>query len=295
MTYVLRLASEDAVGALAAGILAAIYDPAATPLMRRLAQLIEGGAESERDRLQRLFNWVRERMAYRRDPHEREFFELPATHARRALDGQWTGGDCDDHTALIGALAAASGFRVRIVFTQQAGSGPRPVWDWDHIHAEALSDKKHWVPLDTSLKRLDFGERAPGQARTCAYPEDLPSSVLFGGGGGVGFITAAIQTGGQLASQAITSRAVKAVADQQKALQTLVVGAQERLAGRQLELEAASAELEAERAARVEAERSAISQWSSRWGAANTTSKASWAVTMAAVAIAIWIWGRGAP
>lgn len=273
---VVELASRDFQPATCTAVLALAYNPRATPVMERLAGRIaaEAGARTSRELALAVYDWVRVRVRYRRDPHEREFIRTPASLALAALRGT-AAGDCDDHAALVMALAAALGLPTRLILTRDRGRARSRTYH--HIHTE-VEVEGGWLPLDTSLDWVPRGARAPGAARVAIYPADLPDEVLFLGreDEGLGFVSTAIRVGGGLVGAAIDSQAAKSAIRAQKTAAQAVIAAQERLETRRFELDAAAYEAERERLARLEAEaahREELREWSegdTSWSSAAT-------------------------
>lgn len=273
---VVELSSRDFQPATCTAVLALAYNPRSTPVMERLAGKIvrEAEASTRRELALAVYDWVRARVRYRRDPHEREFLRAPAGLAAAALRGE-AAGDCDDHACLVMALAAALGLPTRLVLTRDRNR-PRSR-SYHHIHTEAEVDGG-WLPLDSSMDWVPRGTRAPGSARVVVYPADLPDELLFLGreDEGLGFVSTAIRVGGGIVAAAIDAQAAKQAVQAQEAALQAIAGARERLEARRLELDAATYEAERERLARLEAEhrhREELREWSeadTNWSTAST-------------------------
>lgn len=99
----------------------------------------------------RIFEWVKGRIRYTKDPAGRELFQqLPALMRLGT-------GDCDDFTALLAALFSAAGIQVkaRIIRVKQG----KP---WAHIYPIAFLDGK-WRAFDGALPpSLDQRVGRPG-------------------------------------------------------------------------------------------------------------------------------------
>lgn len=92
---------------------------------------------------QALFNWVRVRIRYIKDTLNIETIQDPEITAKLQA------GDCDDHAALLAALALSVGIPVRFVVL-----GPSRQ-NFQHIYTEMLCAGR-WVPVDTASD-LPFG------------------------------------------------------------------------------------------------------------------------------------------
>lgn len=91
-----------------------------------------------------LHAWMRQRIAYIRDPITVETVQDPEATSRIHA------GDCDDHTGLMAALAASIGLPVRYVVL---GITPD---DCRHIFCEIQIDGR-WMPADTTTS-MPFGK-----------------------------------------------------------------------------------------------------------------------------------------
>lgn len=91
-----------------------------------------------------LHSWMRQRIAYVRDPISVETVQDPEATAKIHA------GDCDDHTGLMAALAASIGLPVRYVVL---GITPD---DCRHIFCEVQIDGR-WMPADTTTS-MPFGK-----------------------------------------------------------------------------------------------------------------------------------------
>jgi hypothetical protein len=99
-----------------------------------------------------LYQWVRDHIRYRSDPHGLEWVQSPM----RTLEEQ--AGDCDDMAVLLAAGATALGFKTRYrIMARKPGR-------WQHVWAEAFALGR-WVPLDPVLE--------PEQPDTEPRPNDL--------------------------------------------------------------------------------------------------------------------------
>lgn len=93
-----------------------------------------------------IWRWVRDHVRYIPDPVDVETIQDPEiTLTLRA-------GDCDDHTALVAALAQSIGIPVRL---RVVGQSPDR---FEHIFGELFVNGK-WMPADTTHSKA-FGKRA---------------------------------------------------------------------------------------------------------------------------------------
>jgi transglutaminase-like putative cysteine protease len=87
----------------------------------------------------RIFEWVKSRIRYVKDPTGRELFQQIPALLQAGI------GDCDDFTAIIAALFAAAGIKVRARIIKVKRGGP-----WAHIYPVAELDGK-WRAFDGAL------------------------------------------------------------------------------------------------------------------------------------------------
>jgi hypothetical protein len=114
------------------------------PDIRNLALSIIGNRAPE-NRVRALFDFVKENIRYVHDPIELELVQSPEMTLRTRA------GDCDDHTALLSALALSVGVPAR--FRVIGGSRD----SFQHIYPE-LRVNGNWLPADTTGK-VRFGAR----------------------------------------------------------------------------------------------------------------------------------------
>ena len=137
--------------------------------MRETAHLIIRDCESRDDRceLQAIFEAVKfgdpkveplkRRFKYIADPNLADFFTAPHRSLKACVRGA-CGGDCDDHTALICALAASVGFRVGLRAWGEYGE------DFTHVYALAglpKRDPSEEIGMDTTVKESYLGWQPP--------------------------------------------------------------------------------------------------------------------------------------
>jgi len=139
------------------------------PVVRETAFLIIGECDARDDEceLEAIFNAVKHgdpRVAalkkgfkYIADPRSTDYFTAPHRALQACLRGA-CGGDCDDHTALICALAGAIGFKVGLRAWGEYGE------DFSHVYAVALLSKRNptkVVGLDTTVAESYVGWEPP--------------------------------------------------------------------------------------------------------------------------------------
>jgi len=100
-----------------------------------------------RDTARALYQWVRRNIRFVPDPLDVETVQDPEVTLRIGA------GDCDDHAALLAALAQNVGIPARFVVV---GENPD---HFQHIYAELLIDDR-WTPADTTTK-FPFGVSPP--------------------------------------------------------------------------------------------------------------------------------------
>jgi len=119
------------------------------PHIRELARGIVRGAVSKGDAMQKLHRWVRDRIAYVRDPGGREEFADSLTVARSGQD------DCDGKARLLVAL-------VRSLRDPTMRARIRPVFrgpDFVHVQAELeWPGSRGWVLAEVIVRGVELGE-----------------------------------------------------------------------------------------------------------------------------------------
>ncbi len=106
---------------------------------------------------------LRHGLRYVADPRWSDLFTAPSRILQLSLNGA-NGGDCDDHAALVAALAGAVGFKAGV-----EGYGANPNGDLNHVYAvvratkHAPSDPATWAVsgLDTTVPYSTVGWRPP--------------------------------------------------------------------------------------------------------------------------------------
>ena len=121
---------------------------------------------STRDQADAIYRWVKENILYVRDPIDIETVADPEMTLRIGA------GDCDDHSTLIAAMAAAVGIPVRFRVI-----GPDPS-DFRHIFPELMIDGR-WIPADTTASQ-NLGDRPPVMTAEKIYPFDSKENNMAG-------------------------------------------------------------------------------------------------------------------
>jgi hypothetical protein len=111
----------------------------------KILQSYKVGSKNARREAEALYLWIKRNIRYQKDPVDIETVQSPVVTLRLAA------GDCDDHAALMGAMAHSVGIlaRFRVVGYSQAN----PI----HIWAEVFVGGK-WLPVDTT-ENFGFGGR----------------------------------------------------------------------------------------------------------------------------------------
>lgn len=108
--------------------------------------------------IQAVFDGVRSRLSYVPDTWGIEQTIAPQIHSRRILASGKSWGDCDDYAALGAAWLTSLGVPARFAVIASPKNGGR----WDHIRVEGRGADGKWIPLETTMKRLSFGQSVPG-------------------------------------------------------------------------------------------------------------------------------------
>ncbi len=107
--------------------------------------------------LEALYAWCAEHLRYTRDPSTAELVHSPELLLWQ-IEHTGAGGDCDDQTVLLGALAASIGFPVAVRIVGDAPGKYR------HVHLR-VKVRERWVPADlTAWPRRGLGWEAKAPA-----------------------------------------------------------------------------------------------------------------------------------
>lgn len=113
-----------------------------------------------------VFATVKQNVRYVRDHADTDTFQA----AHRTLK-EFHGGDCDDHTIVLGSLLRSLGYPVGLRIYRTRGAP-----DWNHIALRVNADPRgtKWMTLDASVDRVGYNGR-PIQV----YPGwEAPSSIV---------------------------------------------------------------------------------------------------------------------
>jgi len=139
-------ATDSTAAAMAEMIRAAEF----TPIVRGCAEALIAKCPERRSscEIKQIFNFVKFRMRFTRDPYRREFIKTPEVHLMQ-IERQGRGfGDCDDFTVLLGALLKSVGHPVRILVI-------RSPWNTENSFNHVLLQVQflgRWMPLDATAK-----------------------------------------------------------------------------------------------------------------------------------------------
>ena len=142
-----------------------VWNGVTDPRIRELAlNLTQGCPRNDGDcEARKIFDAVARRIRYTGDV-------APVVHPDGTTDAidyfqgpwrtwQYRGGDCDDHSGLLGALTSVIGIPTQLRVTAASKFG-----DYSHIYTVVGLPKtgpSKWVALDTTLPRLAFGREVP--------------------------------------------------------------------------------------------------------------------------------------
>lgn len=100
---------------------------------------------------------------YVSDPVFADFFQGPRRLLKSCAGGACAG-DCDEHAALVAALAGALGFRTGL----RVWAPPRGLNGYEHVYACAAGSKqrpdgdpRRWLGMDTTVDYADIGWDPP--------------------------------------------------------------------------------------------------------------------------------------
>lgn len=121
----------------------------------RVAEIIAGVAEKDHQgEIAAVFDFVRSRVRYMRDPWSPNGFELftePSFLMEQIGLGELAVGDCDDHVLLASAMLEVAGYRTRYRI------GGRPPDQYQHIWLEVEVPRSGWMALDLTGKDKPMG------------------------------------------------------------------------------------------------------------------------------------------
>lgn len=120
----------------------------------RAAQVVAHVEQKDtRGEIAAVFDFVRDRVRYLRDPYSAQGLELFTTPRRMLedIDRGTASGDCDDHVILASALLESIGYRTRYRI------GGMPPDRYRHIWLEVDDPKTGWIPLELTAKGEGLG------------------------------------------------------------------------------------------------------------------------------------------
>ena len=133
-----------------------IHQGSKTPAIREMAANIAMHQSTDQGKIGAIFDFVRTKMKYVRDPLHQEMVAGAPYHMESMGQLGYARGDCDDHTVLLGAMLESVGYPTRITTARiKPGNG-----SFDHVYLE-VNDRTGWIPLDASNKRREAGEAPP--------------------------------------------------------------------------------------------------------------------------------------
>jgi hypothetical protein len=139
------------------------------PTVRHAAMQITGSVDARDDmgELQAIFDAVKSGdsrveglengFRYVADPRATDYFTAPYRSLEACTRGACAG-DCDDHAALVAALAGALGFKVGLRAWGRMGQ------DFEHVYAVAAVSKrapKKVIAMDTTVPEFSLGDEPP--------------------------------------------------------------------------------------------------------------------------------------
>jgi transglutaminase-like putative cysteine protease len=105
------------------------------------------GNNAELEHLNKLSQFVREKMIYVKDPQGAEYVTAPDVLLHRIATQGYAQGDCDDHVLLLNSLLGAVGIEARF-----AGAMLPTSTKWNHVITQARIKGK-WYEVDTCSKK----------------------------------------------------------------------------------------------------------------------------------------------
>lgn len=99
-----------------------------------------------RGQVQRITDFVKQKVIYVRDPEHTEFVVSPVRHLVSIREHGVTHGDCDDHVLLLNSMLGSVGISTRFVGVKL--HGPK----FDHV-ISAVKIGHDWVDIDPCAKR----------------------------------------------------------------------------------------------------------------------------------------------
>ena len=138
-------------------IIALIRDSKKIPAIREVAEdVIQNVTERNwLEEIKALFNYVKANIRYTQDIENVEMVKTPLKHITDIRDRGITYGDCDDATALLGALLVSVGYVVKVVIIKSEKNKEN---SFNHIYLYAqVPHSNTWISLDATAKDKPFG------------------------------------------------------------------------------------------------------------------------------------------
>lgn len=128
-----------------------------TESVRDLSVKTSKEGSTDRDKVTRIFNYVRDMIKYVKDPRYNEmdfdYIQTPKQTLERSA------GDCDDQAILLASMLESVGYGSNLCFVDTEGNDP-PVFN--HMYVKVTVDNKEYV-LDATCKTCKIGEYPPGK------------------------------------------------------------------------------------------------------------------------------------
>jgi hypothetical protein len=118
--------------------------------------------------VQKLYEYVRDKVTFRRDPVDKEQVQDTWRTAKVLKTG-----DCDDKTTCLAGLLGAIGHKSRLVVIGTSRQ-------FSHVFLE-VQTRRGWLPLDPTPERYQAGQRLngmPAEARYEIWPDKHNENVL---------------------------------------------------------------------------------------------------------------------
>lgn len=120
-------------------------------------KLLDGLTNNDIDgQIERVFEFVKERMTYVRDPGRVEYVISPVRHLISVSRHGVTHGDCDDHVLLFNSMVGSIGVETRFVGVKLRSDR------FNHVISSVLTKSGEWVDLDPCAKsspQREYSER----------------------------------------------------------------------------------------------------------------------------------------
>ena len=134
------------------------YIPDPTVIRRARAIVQHCAGRDDMCELQAIYAVVKRELRYVADPVYTDVYASPGRTLKNCEQGACAG-DCDEHAALIAALAGAIGFHVGL-----RAYGPPGAETYTHVYAVVGYPKKNpqkWLGMDTTVAQASVGWEPP--------------------------------------------------------------------------------------------------------------------------------------